>query len=168
MEGVAEGQDQRKTKVMKSAGSTGWTGLFVAHFGQIRTRNWLSIDPPIGRGFTRSLVPIMANSSHQRLGPTALMSRLWRVAWPSLYHGFIFQLRGSFINPRVSCSLGCHQSRVWSRPESVWSRPENLSSDGHVWSHRLVSRLKDGFDSPPLSHRVSQAGSRGEELCSSK
>lgn len=36
----------------------------------------LSIDPPIGRGFARSLVPIMANSSHQRLGPTALMSRL--------------------------------------------------------------------------------------------
>lgn len=96
----------------KSAGvkRMNWTICGTFHKYASVSTHWLSIDPPIGRGFARSLVPIMANNSHQRLGPTVLMSHLWRLALLSLHHGFIFQLIGSFINLRVSCSLGRHQS----------------------------------------------------------
>lgn len=77
MEGVNDGEDQRKAEgaEVRWVKRMNWTicGAFHTNTHQFQR---LSIDPPIGSGFARSLVPIMANSSHQRLGPPVLMSGL--------------------------------------------------------------------------------------------
>lgn len=53
-----------------------WTICGTFHTNMHQFQQTVSIDSPIGCGFARSLIPIMANSSHQRLGPTVLMSHL--------------------------------------------------------------------------------------------
>lgn len=81
MEGVNDGEDQRKDEGDKEHWGHKDELDYLWHishkYASVSTDR-LSIDPPIG--FARSLVPIMANSSHRRLGPTVLMSRLWRLA----------------------------------------------------------------------------------------
>lgn len=71
-----DGEDQRKAEgALGQKDELDYLWHISHKYAPVSTDR-LSIDPPIGSGFTRSLVPIMANSSHQRLGPPVLMSGL--------------------------------------------------------------------------------------------